>query len=112
MMVQDVSGRISHDPQPDDQAADGNDPFAGRVIFSAEPGSFAKAERLSAEANDHEQSAEDKCEPCHDLDLYRIRSTTGKGQNVPYSKAGNWEGHPAESERERPAGKDTTGTFA
>lgn len=71
VMVQDVSGRVGHDPQADDQAADGNDPFAGRMVFSAKSGGLAQAERLPAQANDHEQSAENECEPCHDLERLR-----------------------------------------
>lgn len=80
-MMEDVSGGESNDPEADDHAAYGDDPFAGGAVMDAEGRGFMGAEYLATEADDHEQNAESESEPCHGNLIYRIRCTTGKREN-------------------------------
>lgn len=77
-MMEDVSGGVGDDPKADDQAADGDDPFAGGAVMGAERSGFLKAKNLPAKADEHEEDAEDESEPCHALPMYRIGCTGGK----------------------------------
>jgi hypothetical protein len=77
-MVQDVSCGEGNDPKADDQAADGDDPLAGRAVMDAEGRGFVRAEKLATEADDHEQNAESEGEPCHRLLMYRMACRVGK----------------------------------
>ena len=77
-MMEDVSGRVSDDPETDDQAADGDDPFTGRAVVDGERSGFVKAKNLSTKADDHEKDAESESEPCHEHLIYRIGCTDGK----------------------------------
>ena len=63
--MEDVSGGEGDDPEADDDAANRDDPLAGRAVMDAETGGFVRAENLATEADDHEQNAESKGEPCH-----------------------------------------------
>jgi len=63
--MEDVSGGEGDDPETDDQAADGDDPFTGGAVLGAEGGGLMGAEELATEANDHEQDAESEGEPSH-----------------------------------------------
>ena len=76
--MEDVSGGEGDDPEADDDAANRDDPLAGRAVMDAERGGFVGAEKLATEADDHEQNAEGECEPCHGNLIYRIGCTTGK----------------------------------
>lgn len=77
-MMEDVSGGESNDPEADDDTADGDDPFTGGAVVSAEGSGLMRAEELATEADDHEQNAESESEPCHGHLIYRIGCTTGK----------------------------------
>lgn len=79
-MMEDVRGGERNDPEADDQAANGDDPFAGRAVMDAKTSGFVRAENLATEADDHEQNAESESEPCHGNLIYRIRCTTGKSE--------------------------------
>lgn len=89
--MEDVSGGEGDDPEPGDEAADGDDPFAGGAVVGGEGSSLMRSENLPTEADDHEQDAEGESEPCHGLLMYRIRCTTGK-REIRADLAGNPEG--------------------
>lgn len=78
--MEDVRGGEGDDPEADDQAADGDDPFTGGAVMDAEGRGFMGAEELPPEADDHEQNAESKGEPCHTLLMYRMTCRVGKRQ--------------------------------
>lgn len=65
MVMQDVSGGESDDPESDNNAADRDDPVTGGAVVGSEGRGLADAEHLSAKADGHEQSAESEGEPCH-----------------------------------------------
>jgi hypothetical protein len=79
-MMEDVSGGESNDPEADDQAADGDDPFAGGAVMDAEGRGFASAEELPTKSDDHEQNADSEGEPCHTLLMYRMTCRVGKSE--------------------------------
>ena len=67
VVTEEVSGREGNDPKTDDERADGEDPVARVAILGGEGGGFTNAEDLAADANGHEESAEDEGGPSHGL---------------------------------------------
>lgn len=65
VVVQDVRRGEGDDPEADDQAADGENPLAGRAVVGGERGEFTSAKDLAADADGHQESAESEREPCH-----------------------------------------------
>ncbi len=63
--MEEVGSGEGDDPETDDQAADGDDPAAGGAVVGGKGGRLADAEDLAADANHHEESAEDEGEPSH-----------------------------------------------
>lgn len=68
--MEDVGSGKGNDPETDDQAADSDDPFAGGTVVGGEGGGFVDAEDLAAEANHHQEGAENEGEPCHGKPFY------------------------------------------
>jgi hypothetical protein len=71
VVVKEVGGGESDDPESDDEGADGEDPFADRAIGGGEGGRFAGAEDLAADADSHEENAENEGDPDHGLTFVR-----------------------------------------
>lgn len=67
VVTEEVSGGEGNDPETDDQRADSEDPVARVAILGGERGGFTNAEDLAANANGHEESAEDEGGPSHGL---------------------------------------------
>jgi len=65
MMMEVASSRQSNDPKANHQGANGEDPVARIAILGDEGLGFAGAENLAADADGHEQSAEDESNPSH-----------------------------------------------
>lgn len=76
--MEDMRGRERHDPQADDQGADGQNPLAGRTIMGGKPGGFVDTKDLAADADGHQNCAENEREPSHGVPLYPIWSGCGK----------------------------------
>jgi len=70
--MEEVRGGEGDDPEPDDEGADRENPFADRAVVGSEAGGFTDAEGLAGEADDHENDAEDEGEPNHGYPLYLI----------------------------------------
>ena len=62
-----VSGGKGDSPEADDEGSDSNDPFTDRAVLGTEGAGFADAEDLAAEADGHEDDAEDEGEPDHNV---------------------------------------------
>ena len=63
--MEEVGGGDGDDPEADDERADGEDPVAGAAVLRGKAGGFASAKNLAADADGHEESAEDESDPCH-----------------------------------------------
>jgi hypothetical protein len=64
-MMEEAGGGKGHSPEPDHKGADGEDPFADVAIRGGEGGRFTGAEDLAADADGHEENAEDEGDPGH-----------------------------------------------
>lgn len=67
VVAEEVGGRESDDPESDDEGANSEDPFADGAVGGSQSGRFASAENLAADADGHEESAEDEGDPSHGL---------------------------------------------
>jgi hypothetical protein len=65
VVMEVVSGGEGDGPQTDDDGADGEDPVAGVAIGGGEGRRLANAENLAADADGHEENAEDEGGPDH-----------------------------------------------
>lgn len=64
-MMEITGSGQSNDPQANHQGANGEDPVARMAILGGEGRGFAGAEDLAANADGHEQCAEDEGNPSH-----------------------------------------------
>jgi len=64
-MMEEAGGGEGDNPEADHERADGEDPFADVAVGGGEGGGFVGAEDLAADADGHEQSAEDEGDPGH-----------------------------------------------
>lgn len=60
-----MGGGVSDNPEADDEGADRKDPAAGGPVLDGEGVGFAGAEDLAANADGHEDNAEDEGDPDH-----------------------------------------------
>lgn len=67
VVVEEMSSGQGDNPQADNEGADGENPVAGMAILGSEGGGFASAENLAAEADGHQQNAEEQSGPRHGL---------------------------------------------
>jgi hypothetical protein len=65
VVMEDMGGGEGDDPEPDNEGSDRDDPSARRPIMGSEAGGFANAENLAADANGHQENAEDEGDPDH-----------------------------------------------
>ena len=65
--MEEMSGGDRDDPEADDERADGEDPAAHGPVVGSKGGRLAGAENLAADADGHEESAEDEGGPSHGL---------------------------------------------
>lgn len=63
--MEDVGGGEGHDPQTDDQAADGEHPAADVTVVRSKTRGLAGCKDLTADTDGDEESAEKKGEPSH-----------------------------------------------
>jgi hypothetical protein len=63
--MEEVGSGESDGPEGNDQRTDREDPVAGVPILGGERGGFADAEDLAADADGHEENAEDEGDPDH-----------------------------------------------
>lgn len=80
MMMEHMRRGKRHDPQPDHQRADGDDPSPRGAIVGRERRRFANPKNLSADADSHQKNAENKRDPNHGLPFYLNHSGCGKRQ--------------------------------
>ena len=80
VVMEEVSGGECDGPEADDQAADGEDYVAGMAVLRSERGGFAGTENLAADADGHEESAENESGPRHGLPFYLIQGGCWKRQ--------------------------------
>jgi len=66
-MMQEARRREGDDPETDDQGADGEDPVADVAVLGGKSGGFTGAENLAADADGHEENAENEGDPSHGL---------------------------------------------
>lgn len=62
-----MGGGEGDNPEADDKGADGEDPAAHGPVVGSKGGRLAGAENLAADADGHEESAEDEGGPSHGL---------------------------------------------
>lgn len=69
VVMQVMSGGDRDDPEADDEGADGEDPAAHGTVVGSKGRGLASAENLAADADGHQESAEDEGGPGHGLNL-------------------------------------------
>ena len=84
VVMDDVGGRKRDDPEPDDQAADRENPSACGTVVQGQAGRLTGAEDLAANADGHQESAKNEGEPRHGVPLYPNFYRCGKGQGRPF----------------------------
>ncbi len=67
VVMEEAGGGEGDNPKADDERADGEDPVARVAIGGCESGRLAGAEDLAADADGHEENAEDEGGPDHGL---------------------------------------------
>ncbi len=67
VVMKEAGGGEGNNPKADDEGADGEDPVARVAIGGCESGGFMGAENLAADADGHEENAEDEGGPDHGL---------------------------------------------
>jgi hypothetical protein len=67
VVMEEMSGGEGNDPEADDEGADGEDPATRGTVVGSQSGGLAGAENLAADADGHEESAEDEGGPSHGL---------------------------------------------
>lgn len=65
VVMEVMGGGEGDDPEADDDGANGENPAAGRPVVGSESGGFASAKDLTADADGHEDDAEDEGNPDH-----------------------------------------------
>ena len=65
VVMQHVGGGEGHDPETDDQRANRQDPLAYRAVVGSQGRRFADTKNLAANADGHEENAEDESNPDH-----------------------------------------------
>jgi hypothetical protein len=71
VVAKEVSCGKRDGPEADDKTTDGKDPVAGMAVLGSESRGFAGAENLAADADGHEEGAEDEGGPSHGLTFLR-----------------------------------------
>lgn len=80
VIVNEMRGGKGDNPEAHHEAADGENPSPGGAILDRQRGGLARAKNLTANANAHQQSTENKGEPRHGLPFYPILHGCGKSQ--------------------------------
>jgi hypothetical protein len=67
VVMKEAGSGKGNGPEADNKGADGEDPVADAAVAGGKGGGFAGAENLAADADGHEESAEDEGGPGHGL---------------------------------------------
>jgi hypothetical protein len=65
VMMEEVGGGEGDGPEGDDERTDGEDPVTGVAVLGGKGGGFADAKDLAADADGHQENAEDEGDPDH-----------------------------------------------